>query len=260
MKNFLIYSIFSCFCLLPSDFVIKYTIKSNFDIFDIDNTGNIYTVNYNTVTKYNNTGKIIKEYSFPDYFQIDYIDISNPFKILLYSKNKNEIIFTDNNLSQISNNINLDDLGFYDVTAICFSESGGFWFCNKNQLIHFDSNNNIKTYDYIFKNNENPEKIINKKGMLFIKTSDNHFCMFNDIMKLSVDQKINENFDFQIINKKIIIHKKQNSSLDFYNFSFFLTKIILTPNINNVRNVKFFNETLYLLTDKEIIIGYFKTK
>ncbi len=75
------------------------------------------------------------------------VDVSDPFRTLLFYRDFNKIIFLDKNLSEITSPIVLDDLGYYNVLSVCQSVNGGFWIFDQSlsSVIYIDKNlNTIK--------------------------------------------------------------------------------------------------------------------
>lgn len=105
------------------------------DDFSIDNLGNTYILKNNVLNKYSNG---VYECAFDNYSAgiISKFDVSNPLKILVFFGEFNKIVYLDNKLSELRSPIMLDDLGYYDVKAVCSSVFGGFWlFDNQNMCV-----------------------------------------------------------------------------------------------------------------------------
>src|SRR5688572_3667151 len=94
-------------------------IKGNFDFFEADNFGNIYTVKNEELCKYLPNGKRHARYSNLRYGNITSLDVSNPLKILLYYRDFQQIIFLDNQLSVNSNPVSLELLGLEQAHLVC---------------------------------------------------------------------------------------------------------------------------------------------
>lgn len=88
---------------------------------------NIYVQNFAQLYKLDTTGKILNSYSNIGLGNILTVDVSNPLQILVFHNLYNRLQLLSSNLSPLSPPINLDDLGFSDVKAVCNSEQGGFW-------------------------------------------------------------------------------------------------------------------------------------
>ena len=108
----------------------------------IDNLKAIYLLKNAQLLKYNTNAELIQTYSNKALGKADFCDVSNAFKIMLFYKNQNSIIFLDNTLAEISEPISLEDKGFYSACAACISAKGGFWIfdTDKQELVFFDNN------------------------------------------------------------------------------------------------------------------------
>ncbi|MBS3806034.1 MAG: hypothetical protein KGY60_00890 [Bacteroidales bacterium] len=67
-------------------------------------------------------------------------DASNPFKIGVFHKDFNTLVFLDQSLSTIRSPVNLDELTASQATATCLSQQGGFWLVNAStgQIQQYD--------------------------------------------------------------------------------------------------------------------------
>ncbi|MES2565246.1 MAG: hypothetical protein V4565_00155 [Bacteroidota bacterium] len=108
---------------------------------DIDGFGNIYIITENEIVKYNANGILQKKFSTKRYGRIDYVDAMNPLKILVYYKDFQQLLFLDNQLTQSSDMISLEKLGYEQASLVCSSSNNGFWIYDKqnNELSRFDS-------------------------------------------------------------------------------------------------------------------------
>lgn len=98
--------------------------------FDIDKLGNFYFVNDNVLKKTDSKLEFGESYDVYSLGDISLIDVSNPLKILLFYKDFNAILFVDNNLSELTDPILLDDTEYYSVDAVATNQYGGFWIYN----------------------------------------------------------------------------------------------------------------------------------
>lgn len=116
-------------------------IEKPFDFFVTNSMGNIFIVKRNTISQYTYEGTFVQTYSNAEYGDIAAIDVTNPFRILVFYKDFNQIIFLDNMLSEISSHISLDELGITEANVVCSSVTGGFWVFNTNtfQLEKFNT-------------------------------------------------------------------------------------------------------------------------
>lgn len=112
--------------------------KSNVEI---DGFGNMYIINNNEIIKYNTVGVLQKKFSTKRYGKIDFVDAMNPLKILVYYKDFQQILFLDNQMTESSNMISIEKLGYEQTSLVCSSSNNSFWLYDKqnNELSRFDA-------------------------------------------------------------------------------------------------------------------------
>lgn len=108
---------------------------------DIDGFGNIYIITDNEIVKYNSAGILQKKFSTKRYGKIDFVDATNPLKILVYYKDFQQLLFLDNQLTESSAMISIEKLGYEQTSLVCSSSNNSFWIYDKqnNELSRFDS-------------------------------------------------------------------------------------------------------------------------
>lgn len=132
MKNYY----FFIFIFLPFLGFTQLTLKDTktvvADNISIDKLGNIYLINSGEIVKFDKKFNRIADYSNNLLGDIDFVDVSNPFRVMLYYRDFNRIVFLDSNLAELKSPLALDQLGAMDITAVCYSISGGFWVYSNN--------------------------------------------------------------------------------------------------------------------------------
>ncbi|PLX06772.1 MAG: hypothetical protein C0596_13790 [Marinilabiliales bacterium] len=98
--------------------------------FDLDKLGNFYFINDNVLKKTNNKLEFITSYDLYSLGDISLFDVSNPLRILLFYKDFNAVLFIDNNFSELTDPILLDDTKYYSEDAIASNQFGGVWIYN----------------------------------------------------------------------------------------------------------------------------------
>lgn len=107
----------------------------------IDGFGNLYVIYQHEIIKYNSAGVLQKKFSIKRYGKIDDVDVTNPLKILIYYKDFQQLVFLDNQLTQTSDMLSLETLGYEQTGLVCSSANNSFWIYNKqnNELLRFDA-------------------------------------------------------------------------------------------------------------------------
>lgn len=104
------------------------------DFFTTDNQNNIYVVKSNELVKYNKEGKLLYKYSNKNLGNIDYVDASNPLRILVFYKNFLQLIFLDNTLSPHGEPTSFDLLGMPQAQLAATSYNSCFWVYNQQNF------------------------------------------------------------------------------------------------------------------------------
>jgi len=110
-----------------NDFTLIKTIEGTFDFINVDNLGNLYIINDNKITKYDNNGNLLYNYVSPIDGDITLADVSNSMKILLFYKDFARIKYLDNALSVKGNYIALQDLSLDLASMACSSYENSVW-------------------------------------------------------------------------------------------------------------------------------------
>ncbi len=108
---------------------------------EVDGFGNIYIIQNDQIVKYNANGVLQKKFSVKRYGKIDFVDATNPLKILVYYKDFQQIVFLDNQLTASSNAISLETIGYEQTSLVCSSANNSFWIFDKqnNELSRFNA-------------------------------------------------------------------------------------------------------------------------
>lgn len=109
-----------------------------------DHLGHIYTLNNNSLRKYNQSWELLSSYDWQANGKITTVDVSDPLRIVVFSTHTNEVVFLDQELSLLSDPFNIDEFNYYDVSVVCKASTGGFWMFDNidKQLVHIDHNGN----------------------------------------------------------------------------------------------------------------------
>ncbi|MCX7954037.1 MAG: hypothetical protein N3A01_02475 [Bacteroidales bacterium] len=178
--------------------ILLKTIEQSANLTAIDVMNNIYLVDKRNLYMFDIEGNKKYEYINRYLDDITNIDVSDPFKILLFYKNFNKIIFLSNKLTELDNGVDLEDLNLYYIEAACRSSKNGFW-----------------VFDRIFKNPifiTNSLEIKIKGSSIFIDSINTD--TFNITMR-----EINECLYICIPKKGIFIYDLQGNLADYKYFN-----------------------------------------
>ncbi len=122
----------------------SYLLKGDFKYVTQDNLGYTYLINSeNEILKLNRDNEIIYKQSVRGLGDISSINVNNPQKIQVFYPDYQYIVFLDNTLSEMKR-LNLEDFGFWNITATCVSRHNNIWIYDpvSVQLIKIDESGN----------------------------------------------------------------------------------------------------------------------
>jgi hypothetical protein len=162
-----------------------FTVKGKYDYFTTDNLGNIYLIHEDELIKYLPSGKLFARYSNLKLGSITSVDATNPLKILLYYRNFQQIVFLDNQLSQNSESVSIEKLGYEQADLVCAGSNNSFWIYNKqnSELLRFDqfgrqitSTGNLKQ---VLNAGLNPDFMIEHNNLLYLNSPASGIFVFD---------------------------------------------------------------------------------
>ncbi len=229
-KNYLKYKetlVISLFTLLFGVIVNISFAQHSCNSFQTDIQGNEYTINNNELIKKKKSTSTTFRYSNKLYGNLYAIDVSNPLRVLLFYKEAQKIIITDNTLSEQSQQvISLEEVNLFQTQAIANSKMGNeIWMYDQEdfQLIKIDPflNRIIET--------GNLEQLLNLDSIKPIKMIEQGAFLY--------------------------LHCAHNGILVFDIYGTYYKSI---P-IENLKNWNIYNSYLYYITNSEIGVMNLKT-
>ena len=190
---------------------------------------------------------------------ITLVDASDPFRVLIFNKDFNKISFLDNKLTEIASPVLLDNLGFFNVSAVCNSNNGGFWIFdqNLNELVYFDKQLNLQKKSSQLTSLFDPEKentgifMLEKNDYIYLGIKDQGVLFFDSYGAYIKTFPIIDIESFQVIDTKIIYFS--NNKLNLYDTKSF-TKEILDLPIENCINSRIVQDKVFLQTNEKILV------
>jgi len=166
-----------CFCQNTLKYELLTELEQKADFITVDRLSNIYIYNNNILYKYNGNGELLYSYSAFSKGKISGLDVSNPLKIVVFSKDFMQIAVLDQKLAPLQTIGSLSDLNLYLPTCSCVSYDNGLWIYDEilNQLFRYDANRNLSNKSQIL------SQIWEKKGMpIYMKETESGFLVVND--------------------------------------------------------------------------------
>jgi hypothetical protein len=161
---------------------------STTDFYAIDPQGSSYRVKNETIYKYDVQGNLLFTYSDKSLGNISMIDVTNPLRLLIFYKDLQLLVITDNTLSAHNRQtISFDDLGIYQVQMVASSRmDNGIWIYDQGtfQLKKMSQNwevlyqsGNIE--QLLGKKAISPRVMIENNGLLYLVCRNNGILIFD---------------------------------------------------------------------------------
>ncbi|MCK9254384.1 MAG: hypothetical protein M0Q45_10490 [Bacteroidales bacterium] len=235
--------------------IIKSNYTKGLNAFEIDKLNNFYFVKDNQVVKTDFEFNKLYDYSDKTFGNITFIDVSNPFRILIFYKDFNIIVFLDNKLAPLRSPIYLDDLNYFSVDALCSSSFESFLiFDSQNTSVNTISKELQTTQKgtnlYAVVSDQKARKIKETNNYIFI-SFENGYIHVLDKYANYIDSFFYEGLiDFDCVNddlyllghNELVAFNIKKERIFYYNFDYDANK-----------GFKIKNNTLYLLNEKSLI-------
>ncbi len=255
--SILISSVFSA--QQQAEIKLQQEININAKSFTVDPLGYLYVINGTELKKIDLKTNKEKNFSTALSGKIHSIDVSDPFRTLVFYKDFNRIEWLDKNLSSIVSSISLDDLGYYQVAAVCQSVNGGFWLFDQSlhQIVYIDKNlktvNKSAQLSEMIDQNSDTDQIymLEKNDYIYLGINSKEILLFDSYGTYIKTFPLNYKEKFQVNNGTIIYYNGE--SLNFYNTSSY-TEEKITLQEQNTEQLIFENKRIFIQTKEKITI------
>jgi len=222
-----------------------------------DNLGNIYVITErNELVKYDQNGNLKFTYDTRSYGQLSFIDVRNPFKILLLYPEFSSIITLDNMLAQ-TNQVNLIDLGIIRVNAACRSHDDNLWIYDEQdfRLKKIDDDLNViiesdELYTYFPDVDVKPNFMIARNDWVYLNEPRLGIMVFDLYGTYNKLIPIDQLTGFQVIDDQIVYYK--DGQLTAYHLKTFQEYNIILPDSSDLNEVQIEKNRIYLLRKKQL--------
>lgn len=149
-----------------------------------DKFDNVWVVNHSEIICFNKQLKKVGSYSNLVLGNPTYIDVLDPFRVIVFYKNSQAVAILNNKVSDIANPIKLKDKGINDASLVCRSSKGGFWIFDriKWEILLFDSGFTPTGEKIILEtiySNSNPMFMQEYQGILYLAFKDQGVCRYD---------------------------------------------------------------------------------
>lgn len=258
--SFIVYIFISINFLIPqSKYILEKELDYKVDFFTVDKLGHLYLIKNSELKKVDLENKHKKSYSNILSGRINTVDVSDPFRTLLFYKDFNKIELLDKNLSKIISPIILDDLGYYNVLSVCQSVNGGFWIFDQSlsQIVYIDKKlNSVKKSsqlsDLIDPNIESEQVfMIEKNDYIYLGIRGEGILLFDSYGTYIKTFPLLNISLFQVNNG--VISYYHDGELYFYDTNNFEENHLNLPKLE-YKQVMIENKKLFVQTEEKIFI------
>ncbi|MEO6187230.1 MAG: hypothetical protein ABIO82_04530 [Ginsengibacter sp.] len=233
---------------------IEYPISS----FTVDNLGELYIIDINNqLKKYNEKGDSVGVFNqVTRYGKLSYVEVQNPWKVILYYENFSTIVLLDKYLNVLTN-INLRSQNIFKVRAVTASYDNNIWLFDEqeNKLKKIDNGGKVifESVDFrlLFDEAPNPESIVDANGFVYLYDPGNGLYIFD--------------YYGSFKNKISLLHWKNFAVIDKVTYGFDdeylyryspplpdIEKYALPVALKNNDGIKISNRKIYVLKDQHL--------
>ena len=222
---------------------------------EIDRLGNIYLIKDNIVKKYDADMSFLCAYDNYPAGSLSSLDVSNPFKVIVFYSEFNKLMYLDSNLAELRSPIMLDDAALYNTKVVCSSSYGGFWVFDEQNVC-------VRRVDASLEVSQQGTNIYDKVGdanVVAMRESINYLFLFVDDGKVLILDKFGNFYkslevggtftDFCIDND--VLYYSLNGEINAYDVVADNTLSIPTEGMNVVK-FRIRHDLLYLLADNKL--------
>lgn len=224
--------------------------------FTVDYLGNIYFVKGDEVVKYNNQHEYFNRFSNKSLGKINFIDATNPLKVLVLYNDVSVIQFLDNMLGKSTGDIFLQELGMGPATLACTSFNNGFWVYNpvNFELRRLDEtlNQTVQTFNLnqITGVDIHPDFMVEHHNWLYLNNPETGILVFDIYGTYNKQIPLKGLNYFQVV-ENAIYYQQENSLYKFDTNTLNIDKLDLPEKSRKVIVLK---NLLYTLSDTGLSI------
>ncbi|MEO8150493.1 MAG: hypothetical protein ABI723_22875 [Bacteroidia bacterium] len=226
------------------------TIPTTAKFFTTDKLGNFYTIEQNEIRKYNSDGDSLCSYNYKNLGTINYLDATDPFKVMLFQPEFLKIRTLDSRLN-IQGEIDLNyfnDLGLPRLA--CVTDDGNFWiYDQQNQrLIKIDQKGNIlltgNSFNQLIDHSLNPRLLVATDTWLMMRNADSTVYIFDKFGNYYRNIPLIVTGNFQATENRILYFKENR----LYTLDIDTGKesILETPELTGTSAVRMEQHRLYV--------------
>lgn len=225
-----------------------------------DYIGNYYVQNNSDLWMFNRFDTLYRKFSIISLAELTQIDASNALKIQLYYRELGKVLYIDNNISDFTNAVSLNEMGLAQATQLCASFDNGFWayLPSTMSLYRYDQQmNRVVDIESVsrFMKIADLEPVFMKEysNSVYLYFPDYGLVVF-DIFGAYVQTISTGDLIYPDIQSGELIHYRRDS-LYFQSLpDMSKTSVLALPHHDGLLSVRYSSGKVYMLTDKRLFI------
>ena len=228
--------------------------------FSIDALGNIYIVEKNNqLAKFDPAGNQLFSFTNSASQSLTNLDCSNPLQTLLFFRDLGKIQFLDKNLAEMASPLELLNLSFSDVSAVCSSYNSGLWLyeSSEKQLIRLNSSLEITNksirLDQIIQSGFEIHKMVEYSDKLLVMDSLHGIFIFDIYGVYKKPVFLGKVSDFQLVGDNIFY----TASSEIIKTNFSMTQeVVFFKSSNPIRSFYISSNKVWILNQNQELIKF----
>jgi hypothetical protein len=223
-----------------------------------DQLQNLYVIKNDVLEKYDESGKFLFSYSNNTLGRIDFVDPSDPMKVLVLYKAFPQFLILDNTLSESAAGVPLQQYGLEQVNLVCTSHDRGYWVYNpaNMELLHLSAddlvqNKSTGNISQLLNLEIHPNFLTEQNNRVFLNDPQSGILVFDNYGTYYKTVPLKGLNEFQV-NGELIFYL-QGNTIRTYNYRNLSEESTLLPD-TNVRSMRIEKERLFILNSKGVDI------
>lgn len=232
---------------------------------EVDKMKQLYLIeDAHTLLKYSSDGDLLHQFNENSLGEISYVDVSNPFRILVYYNDYATVLFLDRTLSEIQRH-DLSDLDIPEVRALGTASDNNIWLFDNNSytLKKVNSQNEVvaesSDLSLLLAEALDPNRLIETNSRVYLNSPNLGILVFDVFGNYIKTIEILHLDYFQVYEGQIFY--VEDKKFKTYHLLSFLTKEIKMPIISKkLEQLCIAQERLYIKNDNKVNIFTLKRK
>jgi len=186
----------------------------------VDAMGSIWLIKENSVNRVDHNGNHLGSYKNLLLGKPTSLDVSDPFRILVFYKESQNILLLNNDANIIGQPVNLNELGLGEIILACRSTRGGVWLYHRvsAEFVRLDQRLVSVVQRIPFSsidNNSHPNHILQEDGVLFAGMNNKMIYRIDEYGTILPKLEIPYENTFRIQNDKLLAFHN-NQTIGYY--------------------------------------------